>query len=159
ANRIRADAATGKLTVINSLYTYLDSESPATRVITTETPEEDPVQYVRQQFNETLGHDPDAAAHFYWSERLLQCYENVECVNAEHTALSAYLSTAPVAVFSISGRVTNESGAGLAGVSVTLSGSQSVVTQTDQNGVYIFDKLPTSGVYTVTPSRINYTFH
>lgn len=47
ANRIRADAATGKLTVINSVYTFLDSQSPATRVITTESPEDDPVQYVR----------------------------------------------------------------------------------------------------------------
>jgi hypothetical protein len=159
ANRIRADAATAKLTIINSLYTYLDSQSPATRIITTETPEEDPVQYVRQQFVQILGRNPDAAAHFYWSERLLQCNENVECVDAERAALSAYLSKAPVAVFSISGRITNESGAGLAGVRVTLSGSQSVVTQTDQNGNYSFDKLPTSGVYTVTPSRINYTFN
>ncbi len=159
ANRIRADAATAKLTIINSLYTYLDSQSPATRIITTEPPEEDPVQYVGQQFNTILGRDPDAAAHFYWSERLLQCNENVECVNAERAALSAYLSTAPVAVFSISGRITKESGAGLAGVNVTLTGSQSVITQTDQNGNYSFDKLPTSGVYTVTPSRINYTFN
>jgi len=159
ANRIRADAATGKLTVINSLYTFLDSESPATRVISTDTPEEDPVQYVRQQFNLTLGHNPDAAAHFYWSDRLLQCNDNAGCLNAERAALSTYLSTAPATVFSISGTVTNESGAGLAGVTVTLSGSQTVATQTDQNGQYLFDKLPTSGVYTVTPSRVNYTFN
>lgn len=62
ANRIRADAATGKLIVINSVYTFLDSQSPATRVITTETPEDDAVQYVRQQFTAMLGRDPDAAA-------------------------------------------------------------------------------------------------
>ncbi len=157
ANRIRADAATGKLTVINSLYTYLDSQSPATRIITTETPEQDPVQYVRQQFVQILGRDPDAAAHFYWSDRLLQCGELAECLAAERAALDAYLGTAPVPTFSITGRVADETGAGLPNVTLTLSGSQSFSTQTGADGRYSFDKLPTSGVYTVTANRIYYT--
>ena len=159
ANRIRADAATGRLTVINSVYTFLDSQSPATRVITTETPEDDPVQYVRETFNNALGRDPDAAAHFYWSDRLLQCGEEAQCIAHQRAALTAYLGTMPSPNFSISGEVTDESGAGLAGVFGTLGGSQAVTTQTGIDGRYRFSELPTSGVYTVTANRRNYTFN
>lgn len=158
SNRIRADAATGKLTVINSIYTYLDSESPATRVITTQAPEDDPVQYVRQQFNAVLGRDPDPAAHFFWSERMLQCDEDAQCIVGQRTTLLAYLNTQPSASFSISGRTTDESGAALPGVTVTLAGSQSVATQTSADGRYSFTELPTSGVYSVTADRPGYTF-
>ncbi len=158
ANRIRADENTGKLTVINSVYEHLDSQSPQTRVITTETPDEDPVQHVRQQFISILGREPDAAAHFYWSDRLLQCGDDEQCINAERTALETYLSTAPAPSFAIAGTLRGESGAGLAGVTVTLSDSQSVSTQTGSDGRYSFDRLPTSGVYTVTPDRSIYTF-
>ena len=157
ANRIRADSATQKLTVINSIYTFLDSQSPQTKAFTTATPEEDPVQYVRQRFNATLERDPDAAAHFYWSDRLLQCGEVAECLAAERTALDAYLETAPVPTFSIAGTVTDETGAGLPNATLTLSGSQSVTTQTGADGRYSFDKLPTSGVYTVTANHMYYT--
>lgn len=158
ANRILADDATGKLTVINSIYTFLDSQSPQTQVITTATPEDDPVQYVSQRFNTTLGRDPDAAAHSYWSDRLLQCGADAACVATERTALDAYLDTAPVANFSIAGLVSDESGDSLPGVTITLNGSQSVTTQTGADGRYSFDRLPTSGVYTVTPSQVHYTF-
>jgi hypothetical protein len=44
ANRIRADGSTGKLTVINSIYTHLASQAQTTKVITTDTEDEDPVQ-------------------------------------------------------------------------------------------------------------------
>jgi hypothetical protein len=158
ADRIRADAATAKLTVINSVYAFLDSQSPQTRVITTQTPEDDPVQYVRQQFNVLLGRDPDPAAHFYWSDRLLQCGDDARCITERRAALAAYLNTAPSPDFSISGRVIDESGAGLPGVAVTLAGSQSVTTQTGTDGRYLFAKLPTSGVYTIMPGETNYLF-
>jgi hypothetical protein len=159
ANRIRADADTGKLAVINSVYTFLDSESPQTKVITTETAEDDPVQYVNQQFNASLNRDPDAAAHFYWSDRLLQCGEEATCIAVERAALNAYLDTVPPSTFSIVGSVFDETGAGFPGVTITLSGSQSVTTETGIDGRYSFDRLPTSGVYTVTPSRANYSFN
>jgi hypothetical protein len=159
ANRIRADAATQKLTVINSTYTFLASQSPQTKVITTASPEDDPVQYVVQRFNATLGHDPDAAAHFYWSDRLLQCGAGATCLATERAALEAYLGAAPVPTFSISGRVTDETGAGLSQVTLTLSGSQSVTTRTGADGRYSFDRLPTSGVYTVTASRPHSTIN
>jgi hypothetical protein len=44
-------------------------------------------------------------------------------------------------------------------VTVTLSGSQSVTTQTDANGRYSFTGLPSSGSYTLTPEFAHYTFH
>ena len=159
ANRIRADGATQKLTVINSTYTFLASQSPQTKVITTASPEDDPVQYVVQRFNATLGRDPDAAAHFYWSDRLLQCGEGATCLANERAALEAYLGAAPVPTFSITGRVTDQTGAGLSQVTLTLSGSQSVTTRTGADGRYSFDRLPTSGVYTVTASRPHSTIN
>jgi hypothetical protein len=159
ANRIRADAATQKMTVINSVYTYLDSQSPATRVITTATLDEDPVQYVDQQFNSLLGRDPDAAAHFYWSDRLLQCADSAVCVEAERAALGAYLATTPQEKFAISGRIVGEDGTGMPGVTVALGGAQNVTTETDADGEYRFSNLPTSGNYSVTASRSHYTLN
>ncbi|HWN08768.1 MAG TPA: carboxypeptidase regulatory-like domain-containing protein [Pyrinomonadaceae bacterium] len=151
ANRIVADSATGKLTVINSLYTHLDSQAQTTDVITTETSDEDPVQHVRQQFMAQLGRPPDAAAHFYWSDRILQCGSNAECVTQRRGELAAYLSGAPSAEFAITGRIVDEAGVGIAGMLVALSGGQSVTTTTDSTGHYHFLNLPTSGVYVITP--------
>ena len=159
ANRIRADTATGKLTIINSSYTHLDSHAQTTNVITTATPEEDPVQHVRQQFMASLGRAPDPAAHFYWSDLILQCGADTVCVAGKKAALAAYLESAPPQKFAINGRITDDSGAGLPGVVVTLSGSQSVTTTTDSAGQYHFSNLPTSGVYTVTPTKKHYTLN
>jgi hypothetical protein len=157
ADRIRADSATGNLTVIDSVYNHLDSLAQTTRVITTIAPDEDPVQYVRQQFSATLGHGPDPAAHFYWSDQILQCLDNSQCVDAKRAALGDYLAAAPQEKFAVSGRVVDENGAGIAGVTVTLGGSQNVTTETDADGQYQFSNLPTSGVYTVIPSLRHYT--
>jgi hypothetical protein len=159
ANRIHADAATAQLFVINSSYAVLDSQAPQTKVITTETPEADPVQFVRQQFQTILGREPDAAAHFYWSNRLLQCGADAPCAAAVRAAFTTYLSAAPAAIFSITGTVSDESGAGIPGATITLSGSQSVTAQTGADGQYSFDRLPTSGVYTLISSHANYTFN
>ncbi|HJR09125.1 MAG TPA: S8 family serine peptidase [Pyrinomonadaceae bacterium] len=57
---------------------------------------------------------------------------------------------------SISGKVSLN-GTGLAGVTVTLSGSQTGTVVTDANGNYSFD-VTLGGSYTITPSRANYTF-
>jgi hypothetical protein len=157
ADRIRADSATGNLTVIDSVYNHLDSLAQTTRVIITSAPDEDPVQYVRQQFTATLGRDPDAAAHFYWSNQILQCGDNSQCVDARRAALGDYLAAAPQEKFAVSGQVVDESGSGMAGLTVALSGSQNVTTETDADGRYQFSNLPTSGVYTVIPSRRHYT--
>jgi hypothetical protein len=158
ANRIRADASTQRLTVIDTDCTYIDSEAPDTRIITTNEINDDPVWYVRNQFTTLLNREPDAAAHFYWSKRILDCLDNATCITAERDALRAYLDNEPTANFVITGRVTTADGTGLAGVTISLSGSTSVNTVTDGDGNYIFDKLPTSGSYVVTASRNHYTF-
>jgi subtilase family serine protease len=59
--------------------------------------------------------------------------------------------------YTISGQVTVGSN-GLGGVTMSLSGSQSATAQTDAGGSYSFANLPT-GSYTVTPSKISYTFN
>ena len=157
ATRLRADAATGRLTVIDSTYTELASLSPQTLVINTTQPDEDPVQYVREQFESALGRAPDAAAHFYWSDRILRCGADAECVASARSALGAYLGSSPSETFGITGRVADENDTPLAGVVVTLLGSQTVAT-TDAAGLYHFSNLPTSGVYTIKPSKPHYVF-
>jgi hypothetical protein len=58
----------------------------------------------------------------------------------------------------ISGTVNATSGGAIAGVTLTLSGSQSATTQTDGNGNYSFTNVPYGGSYTVVPAKANYTF-
>ena len=157
ADHIYADANTGKLTVINSSNVHLDSSAQSTITINT-TAEADPVQYVRSRFVAVLGREPDPAAHFYWSDLLIHCFEDSVCQDSTKQALNDYLSSSPSQTFKISGRITNVDNAPLAGVKVTLSGSQSVTTNTDNNGNYIFTGLPTSGRYVVTPVSADYNF-
>jgi hypothetical protein len=57
----------------------------------------------------------------------------------------------------ISGTVT-AGGVGVAGVQISLTGSQTATTVTDTRGKYSFANLPRSGNYTVTPSKVNYSF-
>ena len=55
--------------MIDSVYTSLVSQAVDTKIITTANPDDDPVQYVPSN-SPLLGHEPDAAAHFYWSDKL-----------------------------------------------------------------------------------------
>jgi hypothetical protein len=157
ADHIFADANTQELTVINSSNVHLDSSAQSTRTIDT-TAEADPVQYVRRQFVDVLGRDPDPAAHFYWSDLLLHCFDDSVCQDNTRQALNDYLSKSPSPTFTISGRITNTNNAPVAGIRVTLSGSQPVATNTDSNGNYLFANLPTSGRYVVEPKSDDYDF-
>ncbi len=58
----------------------------------------------------------------------------------------------------VRGRITRPDGAGLAGVTLTLSGSQSAAATADAGGNYSFGGLAAGGNYTVAPSLANYTF-
>ncbi|HEY0430172.1 MAG TPA: carboxypeptidase regulatory-like domain-containing protein [Pyrinomonadaceae bacterium] len=158
ADRIRADAATGSLVIIDSIYNNLDSLAKSTRVIQTNAPDEDPVKYVRQQFQTVLGREADPAALYFWSKRQLDCGEDLTCLAGQRAEFDAFLNTSPPANFSLSGKITRAKGGGLAGVAVKLSGSQSVTTLTDSLGRYLFRDLPTSGVYTLTPQLVDYAF-
>ncbi|MCP4625255.1 MAG: hypothetical protein GY850_17300, partial [bacterium] len=77
-----------------------------------------------------------------------------------------YLVIASMLMFSgcfIQGRVVDENGVGIAGVTVTLNGDLSRTTTTDTNGNYRFGELRTgdiipAGSYTVIPSKSGYSF-
>jgi len=58
--------------------------------------------------------------------------------------------------YTISGQIS-ENGVPLAGVTVTLSGSQSGLRTTDSNGSYSFE-LIVGGNYTVTPAKVGFNF-
>ena len=157
ADHILADSNTRELTVINSTNVHLDSSAQSTVTINT-APEADPVQYVRSRFVAVLNRQPDPAAHYYWSDLLVHCFEDSVCQDSTRQALNSYLSSNPAQTFTISGRIVDSDNAPLAGVTVTLSGSQSVTTSTDSDGNYTFTNLPTSGRYSVTPTTNDYAF-
>jgi hypothetical protein len=58
----------------------------------------------------------------------------------------------------VTGRIVDEEGNPVEGAVVKLEGTQNRKFITDANGVYHFDDVETNGFYTVTPSRVNYTF-
>jgi len=62
-----------------------------------------------------------------------------------------------LADYAISGRVTDGANAGIGGVDIALSGSQTATTMTAANGSYSFT-VPGDGNYTITPSNTNYNF-
>lgn len=157
ADRIRVDDRTERVTVINSVYGDVLSQAQTTTEMQTE-PEDDPVQYVRARFLSVLGREPEPAAHFYWSDLLIRCGNDNNCLNQQRSALTEYLESNPQTDFSIAGNVVDENGAPLSGVTITLSGSQSVVTVTDAQGNFRFSNLPTTGAYTVTAAKRHYTF-
>jgi glucose/arabinose dehydrogenase len=66
----------------------------------------------------------------------------------------------PTAAFGdVTGRVTRSSdGLGVSGAVIRLAGTQTRKTITDVNGNYRFDNVDTGGVYTLTPSRVNFSF-
>ncbi len=69
------------------------------------------------------------------------------------------LLAAPTAAdANISGDITGVDGAGIAGITVSLAGTQTRKTITDAAGNYHFDNVETGGFYTVTPTRVSYSF-
>jgi photosystem II stability/assembly factor-like uncharacterized protein len=76
-------------------------------------------------------------------------------LNSDHVLnFTAITSDSPF--YTITGQIT-ENGAPLAGVTVTLSGSQSGLRTTDSNGSYSFE-LIVGGNYTVTPAKLGFSF-
>jgi YVTN family beta-propeller protein len=64
----------------------------------------------------------------------------------------------PRTTVQIRGRVLNSSGNGVAGVTVTLSGTQSASATTDSNGNVVFNLISMSGTTTLTPTQGSTTF-
>jgi glucose/arabinose dehydrogenase len=68
-------------------------------------------------------------------------------------------NTRTAAFGDVTGQVTNSSdGTLVAGTTIRLSGTQNRKTITDANGSYRFNDVQTSGTYSVTPSRVNFSF-
>ena len=60
----------------------------------------------------------------------------------------------------VTGRITKSSdGTGVSGAVIRMTGTQTRKTITDVNGNYRFDNVDTGGVYTITPSRTNFSFN
>jgi len=80
--------------------------------------------------------------------------------NSDHDPAVAYfnLFSPTAADGKVSGSITDNQGQPIAGTVVSLSGTQNRKTITDAAGNYRFEDVETSGFYTVTPSRTNYTF-
>jgi hypothetical protein len=83
----------------------------------------------------------------------------VESNAVQDFSVWTFSSLAPTAADGlISGRILASDGTPVAGAVVRLDGTQTRKTITDANGNYHFSKVEMSGLYTVTPSRVNYTF-
>lgn len=52
-------------------------------------PLEVPEFFVRQQYVDLLGREPDEEGFNYWSERIDQCFDNAACVNARRRSVAA----------------------------------------------------------------------
>ncbi|MBA4407232.1 hypothetical protein C0389_08165 [bacterium] len=65
----------------------------------------------------------------------------------------------PSQKYSISGKVIDINNNGIGSVTMTLTGTSSVVVQTDNNGNYSFTNLSSNGNYEVTPSKNGYKFN
>ena len=74
-------------------------------------------------------------------------------------ALAAVNAVPTSASGSISGRITTPDGQPLAGVTIQISGGASRKTITDSAGNYRFENVDNGNFYTVTPSRVNYSFN
>jgi hypothetical protein len=59
---------------------------------------------------------------------------------------------------SVSGRITDVDGRPVEGVAIVMNGTEIRKTITDSSGYYQFNDVETSGFYSVTPSRANYSF-
>ena len=77
---------------------------------------------------------------------------------SEFSAVVASTATLTAANATVTGRISDNFGNAIAGVSIRLNGTQTRLTITDSNGNYGFDGVETNGIYTVTPSRANYLF-
>jgi hypothetical protein len=92
-----------------------------------------------------------AKAHFTMAPPS-QTFNNL----TSNQTLNFTATASATAFYVISGQITNN-GAGLVGVTVTLSGSQSGLRTTEANGNYSFE-LAAGGNYTLTPALLGFTF-
>ncbi|HEX8071742.1 MAG TPA: FG-GAP-like repeat-containing protein [Pyrinomonadaceae bacterium] len=78
--------------------------------------------------------------------------------NTSEFSVCRAVTGGPPQTFNITGRVSDSGSNPLAGVTVSLTGTQTATTTTDAAGNYAFNNLTAGGNYTVTPALTNYTF-
>jgi CSLREA domain-containing protein len=84
---------------------------------------------------------------------------NGDTVPAAHVDIGAFEKQSPSAANSvISGRIVDSGGTPVEGAAIRLSGAQDRLTVTDKEGNYRFEAVATNALYTVTPSRANFSF-
>ncbi len=66
--------------------------------------------------------------------------------------------TASLVNVSVTGRVADAEGNGLPGVTLTVSGALSLVTETDADGNYSIPNVPANSSFTITPDREGFSF-
>ena len=101
-----------------------------------------------------LNFNPTAASSVVSSTATVTANEPDHSQSNNSVMVETVISASP----SIRGRVRAPGGAGLAGVAVTLSGSQSAMVQTDANGFYQFAEIPAGGNYVVAPLKPGVSF-
>jgi hypothetical protein len=80
-------------------------------------------------------------------------------IDGWRAGMISFNSSAPTAADGVvSGTITDNGGTPVSGAVVRLSGTQSRKTITDANGNYRFDNVETTGFYTLTPARANFSF-
>jgi Domain of unknown function (DUF4214) len=85
--------------------------------------------------------------------------KTVSIVNPDGQSTSFQIVVGPTAApASVGGVVTTSDGSPVGGVTVNLTGIQSLTTTTDTSGNYRFDSVEVGNFYTVTPSLVNYRF-
>jgi hypothetical protein len=83
-----------------------------------------------------------------------------DLITANYTIGAEVLRNNCAGTPAISGRVTDSSTtSGVAGITITLTGTQSATTTTDSSGNYLIGNLTAGGNYTVTPTRDNFRFN
>jgi Calx-beta domain/Carboxypeptidase regulatory-like domain len=106
--------------------------------------------------------EPDAGNQIVLVDRTSGQQFSSRTVCAQVSSLSPFViartQTPTAAPATIRGRITSNDGAPVAGATMRLSGGQSGITVTDNQGRYTFANLATGTLYSVTPSLANYTF-
>lgn len=90
-NTIYATSTVGKLSVINTTCSNVQSQAGSTSNLTT-APDDDPVQYVRRQYLALTGVEPSPADHYSWSNLLLLCGADQNCIAQKKTDLNNSLT-------------------------------------------------------------------
>lgn len=86
-----------------------------------------------------------------------QSYSNLSANQDNQNFTGSYNSVNNMYYY-VRGYVKDSSGTGISGVMMSLTGSASGSYITDSIGYYEFQNLNSSGQYTITPSKLNYTF-